>query len=156
MLGGATVALLQGMLILLFAPLIGVSLSALTVLKVLPLMFLLAASLGSLGILLATRIRSMEAFQAAMQVLMFPMVFLSGVFFPLQGLPAWMNVLVKINPATYGIDSIRQVILGASPDSWLGINLLGHTMSIWDNVTVVAVFGVIMTLLAMRSFGNQE
>jgi ABC-2 type transport system permease protein len=156
MLGAATIALLQGMLILLFAPLIGVSLSARTVLLVLPLMFLLAASLGSLGILLATRIRSMEAFQAAMQMLMFPMIFLSGVFFPLQGLPAWMNVLVKVNPATYGIDPIRRVVLGASADSALGINLFGHTMSIWEDVAVVAVFGAAMILLAMWSFGSQD
>jgi len=155
-LGAATVALLQGTLILLFAPLIGVSLSAWTVLALLPLMFLLAASMGSLGILLATRIRSMEAFQAVMQMLMFPMVFLSGVFFPLQGLPAWMDVLVKVNPATYGIAPIRQVMLGTLPGSASTISLLGHTMSLWDNITVLAVFGVIMVLLAMWSFGSQE
>ena len=155
-LGATTVALFQGMLLLLFAPLIGVSLSIWTVLALLPLMFLLAASMGSLGILLATRIRSMEAFQATMQMLMFPMVFLSGVFFPLQGLPAWMNILVKVNPATYGIAPIRQVILGAVPSSPFDINLLGHTMSLWENVAVVAAFGVAMLLLAMWSFGSQE
>ena len=155
-LGATSVALLQGILILLFAPLIGVSFSMWTVLALLPLMFLLAFSMGSLGILLATRIRSMEAFQAVMQMLMFPMVFLSGVFFPLQGLPAWMNVLVKLNPATYGIAPIRQVILGTLPDSPFGISVLGHTMSLWDNVTVLAVFGIAMILLAMWSFGNQE
>ena len=155
-LGAATVALLQGMLILLFAPLIGISLSAWTVLALVPLMLLLAASLGSLGILLATRIRSMEAFQAVMQMLMFPMVFLSGAFFPLQGLPAWMNILVKINPATYGIAPIRQVILGAAPGASYNINLLGHTMSLWDNIIVLAVFGTVMIVLAMWSFGSQE
>jgi len=155
-LGSATVALFQGILILLFAPLIGVSLSVGTVLALLPLMLLLSVSMSSLGILLATRIRSMEAFQAVMQMLMFPMVFLSGVFFPLQGLPVWMDVLVTINPATYGIAPIRQVMLGASPDSPFTINLLGHTMSLWDNITVLAVFGVIMILLAMWSFSSQE
>ena len=155
-LGATTVALLQGSIILLFAPLIGVSLSIWTVLALLPLMFLLAASTGSLGILLATRIRSMEAFQAVMQMLMFPMVFLSGAFFPVQGLPAWMNVLVKLNPATYGIAPIRQVILGASPDSPFSISVLGHTMSLWENVAVLAAFGVTMIFLAMWSFGNQE
>ena len=143
-LGAATVALLQGVIILLFAPLIGVSLSAWTLLALLPLMFLLAVSMGSLGILLATRIRSMEAFQAVMQMLMFPMVFLSGVFFPLEGLPTWMNILVKINPATYGIAPIRQVILGAVPGSPFGVNLFGHTMSLWNNVTMLAVFGTAM------------
>jgi len=87
---------------------------------------------------------------------MFPMVFLSGVFFPLQGLPVWMSILVKLNPATYGIAPIRQVMLGASPDSPFAINLLGHTMSLWDNIAVLAVFGVIMILLAIWSFSNQE
>ena len=155
-LGAATVALLQGIIMLLLAPLIGVSLSVWTVLALLPLMFLLSASMGSLGILLATRIRSMEAFQAVMQMLLFPMVFLSGVFFPVQNLPAWMNFLVKINPATYGIAPIRQVMLGASPDSPFSISLLGHTMSLWDNVAVLALFGLAMILLAMWSFSSQE
>ncbi len=155
-LGAATGALLQGILILLFAPLIGVSLSVWTVLALLPLMFLLAVSMGSLGILLATRIRSMEAFQAVMQMLMFPMVFLSGVFFPVQGLPLWMSILVKVNPATYGIAPIRQVVLGASLDTSFDISVFGHTMSLWDNVAVLAVFGTAMILLAIWSFGNQE
>ncbi|MFC1897485.1 ABC transporter permease [Chloroflexota bacterium] len=155
-LGSATVALPQGIIILLLAPLIGVSLSIYKVLAILPLMFLLAASMGSMGILLATRIRSMQAFQVVMQMLMFPMMFLSGVFFPVEGLPSWMNILVKINPATYGIAPIRQVVLGASPDSPFNISVLGHTMSIWDNIIVMAVFGIVMTLLAMWSFGSQE
>ena len=155
-LGAATIALLQGMIIMLFAPLIGISLSVWTILKVLPLMFLLAASLGSLGVLLATRIKSMEAFQAVMQMIMFPLVFLSGVFFPLQGLPTWMNILVKINPATYGIDPIRQVILEAPPESGFGITLFGHTLSLWHDIAILAAFGAVMLLLAMWSFGNQE
>ena len=156
MLGSATVAMTQGIIIMLFAPLAGTTLTLQTILSLLPLMLLLSASMGSLGILLATRIRSMEAFQAVMQMLMFPMVFLSGVFFPPQGLPTWMNVLVKINPATYGIAPIRQVMLGASPDSPFTVTLFGHTMSLWDNVLVMAVFGAITMLLAMWSFSNQE
>ncbi len=155
-LGSATVALLQGLIILIFAPLIGVHLSIWTVLALVPLMLLLAASLGSLGILLATRIRSMEAFQAAMQMLMFPMVFLSGAFFPLQELPGWMNVLVKINPATYGVTPIRQVMLGGTPDSSYSVSLFGHTLSVWDNIAILAAFGTVMILLAVWSFSNQE
>lgn len=155
-LGSATTALFQGIFILLLAPLIGISLSAWTVLALLPLMLLLAVSMGSLGILLATRIKSMQAFPVVMQMLVFPMIFLSGVFFPVEGLPAWMNVLVKLNPATYGIAPIRQVMLGASPDSPFAISLLGHTMSLWDNIAVLAAFGVVMILLAMWSFSRQE
>ena len=155
-LGSATVALFQGLIILIFAPLVGADLTVWTVLALIPLMFLLAASLGALGILLATRIRSMEAFQAVTQMLMFPMIFLSGAFFPLQGLPGWMSVLVKINPATYGITPIRQIMLGATSDSVYSISLFGHTLSVWENILILAAFGTVTILLAMLSFGNQE
>jgi ABC-2 type transport system permease protein len=155
-LGSATVALIQGIIILLLAPLLGISMSAGTVLALLGLMFLLAATMGSFGVLLATRIRSMEAFQAIMQMLMFPMIFLSGAFFPLQGLPAWMNVLVKINPATYGIAPLRQIMLGGGAGNPFAISLFGYTLSLWTNILILAGFGIIMVLLAMWSFSNQR
>jgi len=156
MLGSATIALIQGTIILIFAPVIGVSLSGWMILKLLPLMFLLAACLGSFGVLLGTRIKSMEAFQAIMPMLMFPMIFLSGVFFPMQGLPAWMNVLVKINPAAYGIAPIRQVVLGTSEGTYFGITLFGYTLSLWQDVAIVAAFGAVMLVFAMWSFSHQE
>jgi ABC-2 type transport system permease protein len=155
-LGSTTIAMLQGTLIILFAPIVGVSFTASTLLAIMPLMLLLAVSMSSMGILLATRIKSMQAFQVIMQMLMFPMIFLSGVFFPVEGLPTWMNVLVKINPATYGIAPIRQVMLGTAADSPLGITVLGHTMSVWDNVAVVAAFGIVMTALSIWSFNHQD
>ncbi len=155
-LSAATLALIQGVIILLFAPLIGVSFSFTTVLALIPLMFMLAVAMGSFGILLATRIRSMEAFQAVMQMLTFPLIFLSGVFFPVQGLPGWMNVLVKINPATYGITPIREVMLTGASESVFGISLFGHTITLWENVILLAAFGAVMIVLAMWSFSHQE
>jgi len=74
----------------------------------------------------------------------------------MQGLPQWMSIVVRINPATYGIAPIRQVMLGTAADSQLGVTVLGHTMSVWDNVTVVAVFGILMTVLSMWSFNHQD
>jgi ABC-2 type transport system permease protein len=101
----------------------------------------------------------MEAFQVVMNMLMMPMIFLSGVFFPVGNLPSWMNVLVKINPATYGIDPIRKLFLGAMPaieTSPFELTLFGHTMSIAEEVLVVAIFGSLMILLAMWSLSAQE
>jgi len=155
-LGSATVATIQGIMILVLAPFIHVSLSVGTVFALIPLTFLLAASMGSLGILLASRIKSTEAFQAIMQMLMFPMIFLSGVFFPMQNLPSWMSFIVKINPASYGVASIRQVMLGTAADSAFDITLFGHAMTIWENIAILAAFGFIMVMLAMWSFGRQE
>jgi ABC-2 type transport system permease protein len=155
-LGGATIALIQGVVILLFAPLFGVTLPVDILLKLLPVMFLVAGTLSAMGVLLASRIKSIESHQVVMQFLMFPMIFLSGVFFPINNLPSWMAVLVKVNPATYGVDPIRQLVLGYHPDSVFSLSVLGHTMSIADDLAVVAAFGVVMTVLAMWSFSIQE
>jgi len=152
-LGAATIAIIQGAIILLFAPLIGVSLSPGTIALLLPSMFLLAIAMGSFGVLLATRIRTIEAFQAIMPMLTFPMIFLSGVFSPVEEGPLWMSIVAKINPATYGIAIIRQVALGVTT---FELNLFGHTMSLWNNAGILAAFGLVMVLLAMRSFGSQE
>lgn len=155
-LGGATIALIQGIVMLLFAPIFGVTLPPGIVLKLLPVMFLVAFALSAMGILLASRIKSMEAHQVVMQFLMFPMIFLSGVFFPVGNLPSWMGVLVKVNPATYGVDPIRQLVLGPQLTPSFSLNVLGHTMSIADDLMVVAAFGVVMAVLAMWSFNIQE
>lgn len=155
-LGGATIALIQGIVMLLFAPIFGVTLPLGVVLKLLPVMFLVAFALSAMGILLASRIKSMEAHQVIMQFLMFPMIFLSGVFFPVGNLPSWMGVLVKVNPATYGVDSIRQLVLGPQLTPSFSLTVLGHTMSIVDDLMVVAAFGVVMAVLAMWSFNVQE
>jgi ABC-2 type transport system permease protein len=154
-LGGATIALIQGIIILLFAPLFGIAFPPEILPILIPVMFLVACALAAMGIFLASRIKSMEAHQAVMQLLVFPMVFLSGVFFPVNNLPTWMSVLVKINPATYGIDPIRHLVLGTGSSS-LGISLFGHTMSVGEDLIVVAAFGAVMVFLAMWSFGTQE
>ena len=155
-LGAATVAIIQGMIILLFAPLIGVSLSPGMVAMLLPSMFLLAIAMGSFGVLLATRIRTIEAFQAIMPMLTFPMIFLSGVFFSVEDVPLWMNILSKINPATYGVTIIRHIALGEMSGATFELSLFGHPMSLWNNVGILAAFGAVMILIAMRSFGSQE
>jgi ABC-2 type transport system permease protein len=153
-LGGATIATIQGTIILLLAPLIGITLSPGLVFKLLPLIFLVACALAALGILIASRIKSMEAFNVVMNMLMMPMVFLSGVFFPVSNLPSWMNVLVKINPATYGVDPIRKLFIEES--SPFDLTIFGHTMSIMEDVLVVAIFGLLMIALAMWSLSTQE
>jgi ABC-2 type transport system permease protein len=155
-LGAATVAIIQGAVILLFAPLIGVSLSPGTVALLIPSMFLLALAMGSFGVLLATRIRTIEAFQAIMPMLTFPMIFLSGVFFSVEDAPTWMSILSKVNPATYGVTIIRQIALGGMSPATFELSLFGHPMSLWNNAGILAAFGALMILLAMRSFGSQE
>ncbi len=165
-LGGSTVALLQGTLMLLFAPLIGLNLTPGLLLKLWPLMFLTSVSLTSMGVLIGAKMRSMEGFQTIMNFLLMPMFFLSGAFFPLRELPAWMNALVKVNPLTYAVDSFRQAIFGAMglpemvvkmlPKAGLVLSVWGHNMSILDDMIVVLAFGVIMVIAAMKAFSARE
>jgi ABC-2 type transport system permease protein len=151
-LGGATVALVQGLVILLLAPLVGVDLSVGMVLRLLPLMLLVAASLGALGVLLASRMYSMEGFQALMNVLIMPMVFLSGVFFPVRDLPVWLGIVVRINPVTYGVDAIRQVILGETAPHLL---IFGEPVSVTQDILAVTLFGAVIVALGIWSFSHQ-
>ncbi len=113
--GGSTTALLQGaiFLALAFTPwFYGFSLSTLwKVLAVLPILVLLALSLTSMGVAVAARMTSFEGFPIVMNFLLMPLFFLSGAFFPLQGLPGWMTVLTKIDPLTYGVDALRGIML---------------------------------------------
>lgn len=109
--GGSTVALIQGSIILLLSPILGIALSVGQVASLIGIMFLLASMITSVGILIAARQKSMEGFQMIMNFLMLPMFFLSGALFPLREVPLWMELLSTIDPVTYGVDPLRSVAL---------------------------------------------
>src|SRR3972149_6148890 len=102
----------KGIIMLALAPFLGVGLSWLLVLKLIPLLVPVSLSLSCLGLLVASRMRSQQGFQVVMQLLIFPLMFLSGVFFPVNSVPTWLGVIAKANPVTYGVDAIRQGFLG--------------------------------------------
>ncbi len=160
-LGGSTTAMVQGILILVFAPFIGVSLTPLIVLKLLVMMFCTAFALSAFGLLIAGRMRSMEGFQMVMNFLMMPMFFLSGALFPLSNLPGWLAALTRVDPVSYGVDAIRQTVLGSSPQGQatakaLGLSLFGHSLNPWVDILIVTAFGAVMISLAVSSFSKQE
>jgi ABC-2 type transport system permease protein len=91
----------------------------------------MSLGLSGLGILIASFMRSQQGFQMLVNVLVFPMFFLAGVFFPVDSVPLWMEILSKINPVTYSVDAIRQIFLGPAPaEAGLGMTVLGHTMTL--------------------------
>jgi len=155
-LGGATQAMVQGLVLLVLAPLIGIDLSIGMVLALIPLTFVLAFSLSSLGVAIASRMRSMQGFQMIMTFLMMPMFFLSGALFPLQGLPTWMNVLTRLDPAAYGMDPLRRVVLSTAlpPEvvDRMGLTLFGGVIPIAVEVAILLAFGALMLGIAIRNF----
>ena len=117
-------------------------------------MLLLAAMMSALGSLVAARQRSMEGFQVIMNFIMLPMLFLSGAFFPLTGVPVWMETLSKINPVSYGVDPLRQVALRESvPEVFLDAMRL-HPIAV--DVVVMLAFGVLFLVPAIWLFSKQD
>jgi ABC-2 type transport system permease protein len=157
-LGGATQAMIQGLILLVLAPFVGVALDVRTVLEVIGLVFVLAFGLSAMGVALASAMKSMQGFQVVMNFLMMPMFFLSGALFPLVGLPGWMTVLTRLNPASYGIDPIRRVLLGASgfPAERLAITIFDQTLPIPLESAIVLVFGFVMLGIAVRNFAKRD
>ena len=155
-LGGSTQAMVQGILLLVLAPIVGVTLTPLAVIELIPLIFVLAFALTTLGVVLAAGIKSMQGFQAVINFLMMPIFFLSGALFPLGNLPWWMTGLTRIDPAAYGIDPLRRVILGASGvpaavTDRLGLTVGGQTLPLMAEVGLVLAFGVVMLGIAIWS-----
>jgi ABC-2 type transport system permease protein len=158
--GNAVIAIGQGIVMLALAPIIGVHLDFVLVLELIPLLLIVSVCLSGLGILMASRMRSQQGFQMLMQVIIMPLVFLSGVFFPINNVPAWLEVVSKFNPLTYGVDAIRQVFLSgnSSPVTGyaFGVTIFGHTMSVIEDALVMVALGIILLALAIWAFSKQE
>ena len=158
-LGGATVAMLQGLLMLVLAPLVNVRLGVGMVLALIPTILLVAFTLASLGIVVASRLRSTEGFQMVMNLFMMPMFFLSGALFPLVNVPRWMEILSKVNPATYGVDLIRQVTFHflAVPSAiaeTFKITIFGVKLGVVEDLIIVSFFAFLFVLLGVWSFAK--
>src|SRR5436190_7093002 len=109
--GGGTVSVVQGLVLVAAAPFVGVSFTVTSFFEMVGFLLLLAFSLTAFGMVIASRMQRMESFQMVMALVMQPMLFLSGAIFPLIALPAWLGVITRLNPATYGTDAIRRVVL---------------------------------------------
>ncbi|TAN33762.1 ABC transporter [bacterium] len=160
-LGGTTQAMIQGLVLLVLAPLVGVKLSPLTVLEIVPLAAVLAFGLSAFGVALASMMKSLQGFQVVMNFLMMPMFFLSGALFPLTNLPGWMTVLTRLDPASYGIDPLRRVVLsdsglpGALIDG-LSLSINGHALAIPLEAGIMFAFGAVMLAIAVINFQRRD
>ncbi|MGZ4756227.1 MAG: ABC transporter permease [Acidimicrobiia bacterium] len=161
--GGATVAAAQGTLMLALAPLIGVHLTVILVFQVIGIELLMAVEMTALGVFVASHIQRMEGFQVVMQLLLLPMLFLSGAMFPLNNLPPWLSFLTRINPLTYAVAPLRQVVFAAQhiPPAARerfpsGLEVLGHTLSVGAELAIVIAIAAVFLVAAIRTFGTPE
>jgi ABC-2 type transport system permease protein len=113
-LGGATVATLQGTIVMVASLLAGFRPDdAVAMLAVIPYMFLMALMFTSLGTAIASVMNDMQGFQLIINFLVMPMFFLSGALYPLNGLPTALAIVARLNPLSYGVDAFRDLLIGA-------------------------------------------
>ena len=161
--GGATVATLQGSVMLALAPVVHVRLTVGVVLGVLGSSLLMAFAMTAFGTFVASRMQKLESFSVVMQFFMLPMLFLSGALFPLGDLPGWLVALTRLDPLTYAVDPLRRAVFSAQdvpPEALerfpVGVEVFGWTLPVVAEVAVVVAFAAVFLTLAVRSLGRPD
>jgi ABC-2 type transport system permease protein len=142
--GGASVAFIQGTIMLSLSIFVGIRFSLPILLASLFVMYLIAFAMSALGIMIAARIKEMEGFQVIVNFLVMPIFFLSGALFPLDRLPAWLTFMTRIDPLTYGVDLLRGVMINV------------HAFPLTFDLLVLSLFAVGMLAIAVIEFNRLD
>ena len=162
-LGGATVASLQGVIVLCLAGVVHVPYNAVMIIEILALQMLLAFTVTAFGVMLAVRIKQMQSFMGVMQMVVTPMFFISGALFPASGLPGWLTVLNRIDPLTYAVDPMRRIVFSHLHLSAAARHALDSGVRWWSyrvptlvEAAVIVVLGLAMLGVAIWEFSATE
>jgi len=149
MIGDSTDALIQGIIVFVLGPLLGIKLGILMFFELLPLMLLITFGLVSIGLTVASFLESLEGFGTIASFVNLPLFFLSGALFPLKGagIPDWLQLASRLNPLTYGVDALRTIVLGGA---WQPLQPLVY------NIAIVGGFDVIMMIIGTLAFTRMK
>ena len=145
-LGGTTLATIQGLIFLAFAPFVGVHMTVASFLLVVVVVFLVSFALTALGFAIAWPMDSSQAFHAIINLFLIPLWLLSGSLFPLSGASGWLRLLMRINPLTYGVEALRSLLYPEGPAAWplsTSIGALG--------LFTLIMFGIAFVMVNRRS-----
>ena len=144
-LGGATIALIQGFIVLITTYLLGFRIQSMGSLFLgMTFMFLIAIFFTGLGLAIATELKDFQGYQMLLNFLIMPVFFLSGALFPLQNLPAPIYLISRINPLTYGVDGLRGAIVGMS------------TFGVYNDLAVIGILSVLVCAVGIKLFSKME
>ncbi|AYY12395.1 ABC transporter [Actinobacteria bacterium YIM 96077] len=162
-LGGSTVATLQSVVLLALAGLVGVPYNPMLMIQLLGLLFVGAFMLTALGVLLSARIKQIQTAMPTSQLIIMPMMFLSGALFPMANLPDWLAVLTKLNPLTYVVQPMRAAIFdhmdvpdGARELLDPSITWFGATIPVGVQILVAAGFAVAVLTAGVLAFKRTD
>lgn len=148
-------AFVQVSILLLLAPLVGLDLTIPIVLQLFACVALLALATSSLGLLIASRVRSVESFQYLFQFLIFPLFFLSGAFFVLTAVPWWLRAVANVNPLTYAVDLFRHILYANEDLSQQSADAL-LVNSVAVDVAIISTITIVLLAAATWSFSRTE
>ena len=161
--GGATVAGIQGVIVLCLAGAVGVPYNPVMILELLALQLLLAFTVTAFGVMIAMRITQMQSFMGVTQMVMTPLMFISGALFPVAALPVWLTVLNRIDPLTYAVAPMRTVVfdhLNMSPAARQALNPAvtwwGWPVPTLLEAGVVVALGLAMLGIAIWEFSSTD
>ena len=123
-LSGSIIATIQGIIVLAFFPLVGLHLSIMQIILTILGMFIIALSITSLGIMIASRMTSFEGFGTINNFLVMPLFFLSGAMYPTDRVPSWLKPLIYVNPVTYSVNLIRGIVLKLQTNYLIDIGVI--------------------------------
>jgi len=141
-LGGASLAFAQAILVLPLAPIAGIRLTPSMVLAVVPVIAWTAVTLTAFSFCIAWRMESTQGFHAIMTVVLMPLWLLSGALFPASGAAPWLRLVMAINPLTYGVAILRRAL---DPGSTAAVVGLPGILPSW---AVMIAFGMVSCGLA--------
>lgn len=147
-LGGTTLAAVQGLLFLVFAPAVGVHFDVSNFLLIIVSVFLMAFGLTALGFTLAWRMESAQAFHAVVNLFLIPLWLLSGALFAVNNASGWIQWIMRLNPLTYGVDVLRTALFPAT----VSMNQFSLATSLIILVAfTVVIFGVAFVIVNRRT-----
>jgi ABC-2 type transport system permease protein len=162
-LGGATVSTFQGIIFLALAGTAHVPYDPVLLLILVGELLLLSFTLTAFGVMMAARIKQIQAFMALTQLFVLPLFFLSGALYPLNGLPAWLTVLTRLDPLTYIVYPMRHAVfthLSVSPRALEalspGVTWGGWLVPVGLSLAIVAAMGLAMLGIAIAEFRKTE
>jgi len=142
MVGGMTDALLQSYILLFIGIFLGVPLTVKSIILSMGMLFILAMGLVSMGLIIGSFLESLEGFGLISSFVIYPLFLLSGALYPLDKLPPWMKILTHLDPATYAVDGLRQIIIGVS------------SMPLIFDIAVVLGFDALLIVVGTWAFGK--
>jgi ABC-2 type transport system permease protein len=162
-LGGATVAGAQGLLLVVLAGAVHVPYDPVLLAGIVVLQLLLAFSITAFGVMVAARIKQMQAFMGVMQMIVMPMFFLAGALYPIGHLPGWLTVLNRVDPLTYAVDPMRRLVFAHLDISESARHALAPGVTWWGwhvpalvEAGVVLALGLVMLAVAIWEFSSTE